>query len=682
MERYICIHGHFYQPPRENPWLEAIELQDSAYPYHDWNERVAVECYAPNANSRMLDDEAKIINIVNNYSSMSFNFGPTLLSWLVEKMPQVYQAILEADAKSQNKFSGHGSAIAQVYNHIIMPLANERDKRTQIRWGISDFEYRFGRKPEGMWLAETAVDTQTLEILSEFGIRFTILSPFQAKRYRHINNGEWEDGTNGRIDPSTPYSLQLPSGRSISIFFYDGPISQAVAFENLLEKGELLANRLLGAFSENRPFPQIVHIATDGESYGHHHTKGDMALAHAMHWIEKNSDVKLTVYGEFLAKHPPEFEVEIQENTSWSCPHGIERWQSDCGCNSGKTNWTQQWRTPLRESLNWLRDSLIPEWENDIQELIKDPWQTRDDYIAVILDRSKENLIEFLLDHGTHELSEEERVRALKLLELQRHAMLMFTSCGWFFDDISGIETVQIIAYAGRVIQLAEELFERAIENTFLEKLDAAVSNVPDHNNGKNIYEKWVKPSVTDWKQVVAHYGVSSLFRDFSDSEKLYCFEINKLGVDNWSAGKAKLIVGKVQVRSEITLSTQDFCFGFLHFGDHNVNGGVSQFPSNDDFQKIKNEIHNAFQKADFPEIIRIFDRGFGGSTYSLKSLFRDEQRKVLHSLLQSNISEAGEVYRRMYEDQLPTIRFLADLRVPLPQALRTAMEFVITNEK
>src|SRR5262249_23746878 len=253
---YLCIHGHFYQPPRESPWLEAIELQESAHPYHDWNERVAAECYARNAASRILDDNKRIVRITNNYSKISFNFGPTLLSWIEGKDQALYQAILEADAVSSKTFSGHGSALAQCYNHPIMPLANERDKLTQVVWGISDFQHRFGREPEGMWLPETAVDLSTLEILAKLGIKFTILAPSQARRVRKIGGRTWRETCNGRIDPTMSYLVRLPSGRTISIFFYDDPISRAVAFERLLTNGEQFAQRLLGAFSEeSRPWP-------------------------------------------------------------------------------------------------------------------------------------------------------------------------------------------------------------------------------------------------------------------------------------------------------------------------------------------------------------------------------------------------------------------------------------------
>ncbi|MGH9674513.1 MAG: DUF3536 domain-containing protein, partial [Bryobacteraceae bacterium] len=442
MERYVCIHGHFYQPPRENPWLEAIELQDSAYPYHDWNERITAECYAPNGASRILDSEDRIRRIVNNYSKISFNFGPTLLAWIGQECPLLYQSILAADRESSERFSGHGSAMAQVYNHMILPLANARDKRTQVLWGIRDFEHRFRRRPEGLWLAETAVDLETLDLLAEMGIRFTILSPHQASRVRAAGGRAWKDVSGGRIDPTTAYRIRLPSRRSLALFFYDGPISKAAAFENLLDRGDHLAQRLCTVFSDTRTWPQLAHIATDGETYGHHRRHADMALAYALHHLEANSLATLTNYGEFLEKHQPTQEVQILEKSSWSCIHGVERWKSNCGCTSGThTGWHQNWRAPLREALDWLRDRLAERFEQEAPAILRKPWQARNAYIEVILDRSPETIGRFFDCHSSRPLRPEERMRALKMLELQRHAMLMYTSCGWFFDELSGIET-------------------------------------------------------------------------------------------------------------------------------------------------------------------------------------------------------------------------------------------------
>jgi alpha-amylase/alpha-mannosidase (GH57 family) len=679
MERYICIHGHFYQPPRENPWLEAVELQDSAHPYHDWNERITAECYAPNATSRILDGEGRIVQLVNNYTKISFNFGPTLLAWMVRYAPNVYQSILDADKESQEVFGGHGSALAQAYNHVILPLANSRDKRTQILWGMRDFEHRFQRKPEGMWLPETAVDLESLDILSEQGILFTILAPRQAKRMRPIGKKEWQDVSGGRIDPTMPYVHHLPSGRKIVLFFYDGPIARSVAFEGVLVSGESFAGRLLGGFSEKRNWPQILNIATDGESYGHHHRHGDMALAYALHYIESNGLARLTNYGAYLEKHPPTHEVEIFENSSWSCVHGVERWRKPCGCNSGKhSGWNQKWRAPLREALDWLRDTLVATHTGKARSFFKEPWRARDEYIQLVLDRSPENTAQFFDRHALRALNPEESITALKLLELQRQAMLMYTSCGWFFDEISGIETVQILQYAGRALQLAEEAHGDLLKPRFAVLLEKAKSNIPEYKDGKRIFEKLVTPSAVDLGKVGAHYAMSSLFEDYGEHAGINCFSVDREAYQRSEAGKVRLALGRVKVTSEVTTESVRLCFGVLHWGDHNLSGSVRECAEGEPREAAIREIFETFGRADFPGTLHLLEKHIGASTYSLSTLFRDEQRKILGIILQATLADVESVYRQVYENNAPLLRFLKSIDVPLPAALHTAAEYVL----
>ena len=682
MERYICIHGHFYQPPRENPWLEAIELQDSAYPYHDWNERITAECYAPNSVARIVDGDNRIIKLINNYARISFNFGPSLLSWLETKAPEVYGRILDADRDSQQRFSGHGSALAQVYNHVIMPLANSRDRKTQIRWGIGDFTKRFQRAPEGMWLAETAVDVETLELLAEQDIRFAILAPHQAARVRPIGARDWQEINGAAIDPSRAYRQVLPSGRTIALFFYDGPIARAVAFEGVLSQGERFVDKLMGGFSDARDWPQLVHLATDGESYGHHHKFGDMALAYALDRIETKQLARLTNYGEFLAKHPPTHEVEVAEKTSWSCAHGIDRWWSDCGCNSGAyPSWHQQWRTPLRNALDGLRDAVIPLWQQQAANYFKNVWFARDSYIDIILDRSANSRENFLARHAARPLSNVDKITALKLLELQRQLLLMYTSCGWFFDDISGIETVQVIQFAGRAVQLAEELFGDSLEERFIERLAPAQSNQPDQGNGREIYDNLVRPARVDWERVGAHYAVSSLFERFAEQTKIYCYRAERKNFQSFVAGKAKLAVGEVTLTSEITGESASLSFGALHMGDHNVNGGVRPSLGGDIENYLARELAEPFMRGDFAEVLRLMDRRFGESNYSLRSLFHDEQRKLIGQILQSALGETESLYRQIYDHRAPLMRFLNSLNLPQPSALRGPAELVINSD-
>jgi alpha-amylase/alpha-mannosidase (GH57 family) len=669
--KYVCVHGHFYQPPRENPSLEAVELQDSAYPYHDWNERVTAECYGPNAKSRLLDDQKRIVDLVNNYAQISFNFGPTLLSWMEQKAPTILTAIREADQKSQEKFGGHGSAIAQGYNHVILPLAHPRDRETQVIWGIRDFETRFARKPEGMWLPETAVDIPTLEALAAQGVKFTILAPRQAKRVRRYGTRYWKDVSGDRIDPSRAYQVRLPSKRTISLFFYDGPISQGVAFEGLLNDGKRFADRLLSGLSDDRTGPQLSHIATDGESYGHHHHYGEMALTYALHNIDTGDVAKLTNYGQFLEMHPPDHWVEIFENTSWSCAHGIERWKSNCGCNSGgHGEWNQEWRAPLRSALDWLRDTLAPAFEARGGELLKDPWAARNDYIGVVLNRSMENVEAFFAKHATHELNREESVRALKLLEMQRHAMLIYTSCGWFFDELSGLETVQVLHYAGRAIYLAQQTgAAQDIESQFCERLRNAKSNLPEHANGKEIYEKRVAPAVITAEKVAGHYAVSGLFESYGDQTKIYCYSVMREDYEVETDGCMRLAIGRARVRSEITTGEKRLSFAVLHLGDHNITGGVREFQEETGFRDLHDRLKGAFDQADTAEVIRILDEQFHASTFSIRSLFRDEQRRIINLILQDTLSSATGSIRGMYQSQAPLIRFLTALNVPVPDA-------------
>ncbi len=681
MNRFICVHGHFYQPPRENPWLEAIEVQDSAYPFHDWNERVTAECYGPNGSSRILNDAGKIRDIVNNYGWISYDVGPTLLAWLEAEAPEAYAAIIVADSLSREHLGGRGSAMAQVYNHLIMPLANSRDKETQVIWGVRDFQHRFGRDPESMWLAETAVDLESLDLMASHGIAFTVLAPEQAARVRPIEGGDWQDVTGSKVDPTHPYLVKTPSGGEIVVFFYDGPVSQAVAFEGLLNRGETFAGRLLDIFAEGRDWEQIAHIATDGETYGHHHRHGEMALSYALHYIDEKQLAGLTNYSTYLESHDVEWEAEIIENTSWSCVHGVERWRSDCGCHTGgHAGWNQAWRTPLRDALDWLRDELVQIYEEKASALLKDPWAARNAYIDVILDRSDESVNRFFAEQATHELNTDERVEALKWLELQRHAMLMYTSCGWFFNELSGIETVQVMQYAGRAIHLAEDLNGGDIEEQFLERLEQAKSNIPAQGNGRDIYRRYVDPARVDLPKVAAHYAMSALIEDEAPNST-FCFDVERLAFDVFESGRPKLAIGQLRIVSRITEEHGVFSFAALHLGDHNIDAGVRDIGTPEQYQQMHDEIRAAFDVADFPEVIRLIDRHFGDHSYSLGSLFRDKQREITEEILEITLEEAEAVYRNLYENHEALLRYLDDVGVPLPSALRTAAQFVMNAD-
>jgi alpha-amylase/alpha-mannosidase (GH57 family) len=678
-QKLICIHGHFYQPPRENPWLEAIERQDSAHPYHDWNERIAAECYAPNASSRILDPDGRILAITNNYERISFNFGPTLMAWLERRRPDVYEAVLEADRVSAMRFGGHGSALAQAYNHMILPLANRRDKATQVRWGIHDFELRFGRQPEGMWLPETAVDLETLEVLVDEGIAFTILAPHQAESIRTAGDESWTPFDEQR-DTARPYRIPLPSGRSIAAFFYDGQLSRAVAFERLLHDGARFAERLVAAFDTKPGDCPLVHIATDGETYGHHHRHGDMALAFALRELEGRSDIRLTNYGEYLELNPPGWEAQIRENTSWSCVHGIDRWRADCGCSGGGgPGWRQAWRAPLREALDWLRDEMAPHFEWEGGKHLRDPWEARDAYLNVILDRSDASLGRFFAQQSLRLLTDEERRRALRLLEIERHALLMFTSCGWFFDDISGIETTQVLLYAARAIQLARESYgAEHLEEAFLDRIGAAHSNLPEWGDGRMVYHRVVAPARVDRGKAGAHYAVSSVFEEQPEEETIYCFHFVRRDQRREEAAGATLIAGRLEVTSLITRACDDLCYAVLHLDHHNLVGGVREWVGPDTFEVLVRDLTAPFLRTDFANVIRVMDREFEASTYSLRSLFAEAQRRIVDRILQTSIEEAETAFAKIYEDRAPLLRFLADLGAARPRPFMVAAEYVI----
>jgi len=677
--KFICIHGHFYQPPRENAWLEVIEVQDSAHPYHDWNERITAECYEPNATSRILDTDQVIRDIVNNYSKISFNFGPTLLSWMELYAKETYEAILAADKESIKRFDGHGSAIAQVYNHIIMPLANARDKETQIIWGIIDFEKRFGRRPEGMWLAEAAVDTETLEALAEQGIKFTVLAPRQAKSIRKIGESKWEEVNDQTVNTRRSYACNLPSGKSINLFFYDGGISQSIAFNGLLNDGQRFAESLLNAIDRNDRQTQLVHVATDGETYGHHHKHGDMALAFCIDHIEKNEDVTLTNYGQFLSISPPQFEAQIIENSSWSCVHGVERWRSDCGCNSGgHSGWTQQWRKPLRDSLDWLRDAAAEVFEREGAKYFNDPWNARNNYIHVVLDRNDVSIEKFMKTHAREEVPPS---RVFRLMEMQRHAMLMYTSCGWFFDEVSGIETTQVMQYACRVVQLANQTNEVNYETEFLKRLEAAPSNIPAYHNAAVVYERFVLPSLINLKRVGMHFAVSSIFEDEPETLTIFNYSTTSQSFVKKAAGEQKLVLGITKVKSLVTRSEKKFAFAVIYLGKHNIIGNISLDMETDLFSGMQFRMIKAFEEGRLGDVIGTMQMYFGPEKYTIWQLFSDEKRKILDLIAQESMAELERSLRKSYNSDYQLITALSNNGLPIPNAYKTTFEYILNAD-
>lgn len=682
---FLTIHGHFYQPPRENPWLEAIELQDSALPFHDWNERINKECYNPNSVSKIVDSRNRILDVVNNYEYMSFNFGPTLLSWMEHFAPLTYERIIKADIESIAEHNGHGNAMAQVYNHIIMPLANEHDKETQIKWGIRDFEYRFGRKPEGMWLAETAVDDDTLRLLESNGIKFTVLSPYQADKFKQKGDRDWTDVSWGNIDPARSYRYYIKSapGKFIDLFFYDGAISRSVAFDELLKDGNKFIRRLKEGVSDCRNFPQLINIATDGESYGHHTKFGDMALSYVLKIRAKDEGFTITNYAEFLDKYRSDCEVEIKQASSWSCFHGVGRWKEDCGCSTGgHPGWNQKWRKPLRQALDYLRDEFIEIFETEGKKyFINDVWETRNKYIDVILDRNEMNVKKFQQENFKSDLSDNDKVHAMELLEIQRQELLMYTSCGWFFSEISGIETVQIMKYAARAMQLAAKFTDKNLEEKFLNILSEAKSNMPEHGTGKDIFERFVKPSIVTTKQIASLWALSSLYQDFEDEESVYCYTINRKTYKKVQKGNSAFIIGHIEIQSKITLQKSNVMFALIQYSGGDFHCAIKEYSDDTEFNKIKNNLIKIFMMNPLTEIIRSMDEIFGKEYFTLKDIFIEERRKILQILLKGKLEKFSQIYQNMYDEGKGSIYHLQGLGLKIPDEFKISAQYALSHK-
>ncbi|HEY9603052.1 MAG TPA: DUF3536 domain-containing protein [Allocoleopsis sp.] len=681
---YVTVHGHFYQPPRENPYLDTIERQPSASPFHDWNERIHHECYRPNAFARVLNDRGEVVGIANNYEYLSFNIGPTLMSWLERYDVEVYQRILDADRKSGERLNGHGNAIAQVYNHMILPLANERDKYTQIRWGKQDFRSRFGRDPEGMWLAETAVDYPTLEALVAEGIKFIILAPSQAERCRPIPSDEqpvtqWLEVGGSQIDPTRPYRCFLADGRSIDIFFYDGPISRDMGFNDALSHAHNFAGRLGQAVRGDHRPAQLISVATDGETFGHHKGGTEKCLAYAFTQEFPQRGWTVTNYAHYLSINPPTWEVVLKPVTAWSCAHGVDRWQEDCGCGGGGL-WNQKWRRPLRSALDWLRDQLIKVYEEVGYQLFRDPWAARDEYISCIRDRSPENVESFLARHRTRKLSPVEQIDALRLLEMQRHAMLMYTSCGWFFEEISRPEGVQILRYAARALELAGDVSGVQLEKGFLKRLALAPSNVDFFKTGGEVYRQLVVSAQVSFKQVAAHYAITSLFTSYQQRQQVYCYDAQQMDYQIQRMGALTLAVGQLRLVSEITWESAHLVFAVLHLGGWDFHCCIQPFAGRRAYSKLKERVFNALKQASAAHAILAMNQMFCEESFSLQNLFAEERHRIMGLLSQETLTRLDQLYTQVYRDNYGVLMAFHRDELPVPQELQVAAEIALSN--
>ena len=679
---YITIHGHFYQPPRENPDLNTVERQPSAHPYHDWNERIHHECYRPNAFARILNHNQELVGIVNNFEYLSFNIGATLMSWLEQYDPAVYQKILEADRRSCQRLNGHGNAIAQVYNHIILPLANQRDKVTQIRWGKADFCDRFGRNPEGMWLAETAVDYPTLEALIDEEIKFIILAPSQAKRCRQMAGegepeAEWDEVGAEQIDPTRPYRCFVDGERYIDIFFYDGPISRDMGFNDVLDTADNLSNRLAQAVRDEHP-SQLISVATDGETFGHHKNGTEKCIAYALSEQFACQDWTVTNYAHYLSICPPTWEVELKPVTAWSCSHGVDRWQDDCGCASGG-GWNQKWRKPLRNALDWLRDRLITVYEEIGGKFFRDPWLARNEYIQVISDRSTANVADFLLRHQAKNLTANEKIDALRLLEMQRHTLLMYTSCGWFFEEISRPEGVQILRYAMRAMELAGEVAGIQLRSEFLDYLAQAPSNVEIFGNGKKVFQQLVAPSQVSLHKVAAHYAISSLFTDYRYQEQVYCYRVEQHDYQKQQIGTLTLSLGQIELTSEITWESKHFVFAVLHLGGWDFHCCISEFDGRLVYTELKQQLFTDLKQASAARIVLSMNRLMGDRFFNLQDLFAEERQRIIRLLTVQTKKHLDRLYTQAYRENYSMLAAFQRESMPVPQEFKVAAEVALS---
>jgi len=700
LRKYLCVHGHFYQPPRENPWLDTIERQETAFPYHDWNERVTRECYGPNTRGRLHGKGGRILRLVNNYEYMSFNFGPTLLMWLEDAYPWIYSQILSADRAGSLRYRGHGNALAQVYNHIIMPLASPRDRITQIRWGLADFRHRFGRDAEGMWLAETAVDNQTLRMMADEGIKFTILSPTQAQAVRPLvkrrytpadaagpgighGSSSWQDVSGGRIDPSRPYRVMLDKEgpRFIDVFFYDGPLSRSVAYEKILSSGADLLSRINYIFKNHKDGPRLVNIATDGESYGHHFKFGEMALTWLFDHLEQDREIGLTNYGMFLELFPPENEVRIFENSSWSCSHGIERWRSDCGCSvGGNPAWNQAWRKPLRQGLDWLATELSIIFEERAGRFVKDPWLARDEYIKLLLYRSKDKKKDFLASHSARPLNDDEEVELFRLMESQRMALYMFTSCGWFFDDISGIEAIQVLMYASRAIELVRLWSKKDLESGLMGFLTKAKSNDRRYGHGGNIYQGLVKASAVGPSLLTANYALTSLVRGVEIgswlSELVHVLWVKDIDINGMMAN-----LGEVNVNEKMTTMTFRKRYLAIRRKDGKTITCLVGKRSGLDPEQLAEEIRSALSLS-FDQGMDIFSRhASDAQRFDLKDLIPDVQKWIINGMANNLFSQIKGSMSTHYESLQEYINILQEASERSPSFLDISFRLLFIDE-
>ena len=678
--KYVIIHGHFYQPPRENPWTGEIERQDSAHPFNDWNERIAAECYTPNTASRVLNEKSLINDIINNYEYFSFNFGATLLQWLEKHAKDTYHKIIEADQRSVKKHNGHGNALAQVYNHVIMPLANDDDKRTQIEWGIKDFEHRFGRKAEGIWLAETAINQRTVEILMEYNIKFIILSPHQADKIRAFNSSSWIDVSSGLIDTRVPYRIFQKDGKGknnpdqyLDVFFYNAGLSSAVGFEHLLRDSVRFADSIQAAFDAWSSQPQAVFIATDGESYGHHEKNADMCFSSFVSREIHHRDFEITNLGHYLEMNPPQFEVILKsgpngEGTAWSCAHGVGRWSRDCGCSDGGLfGWNQKWRTPFREAMNYLRDECNKVYQDFLGPYCKDLKRMRNDYITVMLNPQQRDA--FLKKHIKYRKKLDDPSMVFKLLDAQHFCQLIFTSCAWFFADISRLEPVQNLKYAARAIEILKTFTSREIGSNFIAILQKANSNVHEVPTGKDVYEKYVMPSVCHPEMIIGNFAIESFIYQEVKERKIFFYTIDPVLHEKKEDDSTPVFKGMVKLTNDITGYVDSFIYYlfvpsyreircYILNSDESIEFNISPVDTLED--TISSLAHHHF--------------------YTIKDLIGYNREHLIQLAMKEEMQRLKRTFNEIYRKNIDLLETLKQYDLDLPNVLKEICSYALTH--
>jgi alpha-amylase/alpha-mannosidase (GH57 family) len=664
----LAVHGHFYQPPRENPWTEVVAAEPSAAPRHDWNERITEESYRPNGWARIVDERGRVVALVNNYAHLSFNVGPTLLSWLDEHAPDVLARMVDGDRQG-------GGGVAQAYNHMILPLANERDVRTQVRWGLADFRHRFGRDADGIWLPETAVDDAVLRVLAEEGLRFTILAPTQAARVRPLPTGllgheePWTDVGDGGVDTRRGYRWCDPHDPDVQVdlVFYDGALSHDLAFG----LGSLTAEALAARAREVAGDGGLVCIATDGETFGHHHTYAERTLAYALPVAAARAGLDVSTVGAWLRDHPPMWQADVKRS-AWSCAHGVGRWSTDCGCSTGGAlGADQRWREPLRHALDLLRDAGAEVFERRGGKVLHDPWAARDAYVDVLLGARP-------VDDFAHEHVCGDLVEALTLLEQQRHALLMYTSCAWFFWDLAGLETVQCLRYAARAMDLLAEVGEVPPVDAFLEVLGRAESNQPGEGNGRDVWHRHVEPARVTPERVAAHLAMADVLEGERPTGPVAIWDVVEADHRRIERGPITACTGVLTLLHRRTQRVTRHAYAAAHLGGLEVSAAVRPAQPERDADDVRSVIEAVDRGERITGVLRLVADRFGPAEFGLESTMPDAAEQIVASAAQSVADRFGAAFIRLSEDHRAVFGSLVAAGYPLPQELRVPAELAL----